>query len=489
MTLRQNKFPNLVNGTGAWTTRQDVHYRGVISDVGKVKLSPGTLGTAFGPELGFGYVMGWLHDEPVLLLKSCIGNRSLGWDVYPAGSPSYVFEGYEYAGYGQSPLKWLAGGGPAPFAWYAGKQYDDYFLSEDDMGPLMTWSNGTVYPDNTQLRHNGVLYISKDRKNPDGSQIPNHTASPVSEPGIGSDWQTFWQEYTIVNAVDVLDNFASEYPAWASQGFEIAGFVWWQGDKDRYDLGHAGRYEQNLVKLITSLRGYYTNRYPDRVVNNAPFVLATLGQTPLNSTDPAERAILDAQLAVDGDFGRYTQFADNVKTVYSHPLSQGGASNSHYNGHAQTYLLVGDALGRAMVELQQNITPPGDTFAQWIAGYGVDPGLDGFDQDADGDGIDNGAENFFGTHPGVASAGLVFVSSGANTFTFAHPRNANPATGVSAEYRWSKDLVTFQGHGEPDHEGTTVSFETFDTVNTTTVVATVSGPVDKLFVDVKATQD
>jgi alpha-galactosidase len=400
MTLRDNKFPNLVNDSGGWTTRQDVHYRGVISDTGKVRLSPANLGSTFGPELGFGYIMGWLHDEPVLLLKSSIGNRSLGWDVLPSGSVSYPYGGYQYAGYGQSTLKWLPENGPSPFQWYAGKQYDDYFLDEEDMGPLTAWVGGTVYPDGTQLRHNSVLYISKDRKNPDGTDIPNHTASPESEPGIGAEWQTYWQVYSIFNAVDVLDNFATEYPDWASQGFEIAGFVWWQGDKDRYDLGHATQYEQNLVKLITSLRNYYTNRYPGKVVENAPFVLATLGQTPLNSTDPAEKAILDAQLAVDGDFGKYEQFAGNVKTVYAHPLSEGGASNSHYNGRAGTYMLVGDALGRAMVELQGNIAPPGDGYTGWVDGpfsgtlTDPDPTLD-----FDGGGLASGIEWVLGGDP------------------------------------------------------------------------------------------
>ena len=40
---------------------------------------------SFGPELGFGHVMGWYHDEPVLLIKSSIGNRSLSWDCLPPG--------------------------------------------------------------------------------------------------------------------------------------------------------------------------------------------------------------------------------------------------------------------------------------------------------------------------------------------------------------------------------------------------------------------
>ncbi|BCX46311.1 hypothetical protein HAHE_02190 [Haloferula helveola] len=314
MAMRQNRFPDLVDGSNAWTTRQDVRYRGVISDIGNAQLSPGGLDSKFGPELGFGYVMGWYHDEPVLLLKSCIGNRSLGWDVLPSGSPSYQYDGNNYAAYGDATLKWAIGDSPAtwaPGSWYAGKEFDRYFTDESE------WAH------------------------------PDPAAT---------------------NVVDVLDNFAAEYPDWATQGFEIAGFVWWQGDKDRYDMGHATRYEENLVNLINSLRSYYSNRYPGKVANNAPFVLATLGQTAIgDSSSLADEAILNAQLAVDGDSGLYPQYENNVKTVYSHPLSEGGASNSHYNERAGTYMLVGDALGRAMVGLVEASAGP-DELAPVVIG-------------------------------------------------------------------------------------------------------------------------
>ena len=75
--------------------------------------------------------------------------------------------------------------------------------------------------------------------------------------------------------------------------------------------------------------------------------------TPLqdDSAEGNEKLILNAQLAVDGNSGRYPRFKGNVATVYTHPLSQGGASNSHYNGNAQTYMDVGLAMGKAMIEL------------------------------------------------------------------------------------------------------------------------------------------
>jgi hypothetical protein len=64
--------------------------------------------------------------------------------------------------------------------------------------------------------------------------------------------------------------------------------------------------------------------------------------------------VLDAQLAVDGGNGKYPEFQGNVATVYTNPLSLGGSGNSHYNGNAETYMNVGEAMGRAMTTLLRN---------------------------------------------------------------------------------------------------------------------------------------
>ena len=56
-------------------------------------------------------------------------------------------------------------------------------------------------------------------------------------------------------------------------------------------------------------------------------------------------------LAVDGRSGKYAEFKGNVAAVYTHPLSKGGSSGGHYGGNAETYMNVGEAMGRAMVGL------------------------------------------------------------------------------------------------------------------------------------------
>jgi hypothetical protein len=200
--VKKGKYPHLVDEEGNWTQRKDVRYVQVMHRRGKMSLLRNewltVKGPHIGPELQFGHIMGYVLDEPVLVLKSCIGNRSLGWDLLPPGSKRFEFEGKIYAGYKESPLSWDKGTEPKPIAWYAGKQYDD----------------------------------------------------------------------DVANAKKVLQDLEKYYPGYKGQGYEVAGFVWWQGHKDQ-NAAHAGRYEQNLVHLIKALR-------KDFDAPDAKFVLATI---------------------------------------------------------------------------------------------------------------------------------------------------------------------------------------------------------------------
>jgi hypothetical protein len=287
----KKKYPYLIDEAGKWTVRNDVrNVRVMVGKGGGMGVHNNdwlTIGKSnIGPEIGIGHHLGDTIDAPVMLLKSCIGNRSLGWDLLPPGSEGYEVEEQDkktgetktwvYAGYKQTPDRWLktdTNPEPTRYGWYAGKQYDD----------------------------------------------------------------------DIANAKAVLAELEKYYPG--ATKYEVAGFFWWQGDKDRYNAGHAAHYEQNLVQLIEQLRKEFN-------VPNAKFVCATLGQTE-KGADGNDGKILEAQLAVDGNSGKYPQFKGNVATVYSHPLSMGGASNGHYNKNAETYMNIGEAMGKAMVELNQ----------------------------------------------------------------------------------------------------------------------------------------
>jgi len=282
----KKKYPYLVDDAGQWTVRKDARYVRVMgSGTGKMRRFNNEWmtikGGRIGPEFGIGHYVAHAVDAPVMILKSCIGNRSLGWDLLPPGSERYEVEEkdrktgatktFVYAGYKDSPAKWEKGTEPKKIGWYAGMQYDG----------------------------------------------------------------------DVANAKTVLAELEKHYPG--ATKYEVAGFFFWQGDKDRYNAAHANRYELNLVHFIKTLR-------KDFNAPKAKFVCATLGQTK-KGAGGNEGAILKAQFAVDGKSGKYPEFKGNVATVYTNPVSMGGSSNGHYGGNAETYMNVGEAMGRAMVEL------------------------------------------------------------------------------------------------------------------------------------------
>ena len=275
----KKKYQYLVDDAGVWTERRDVRFVRYMSGKGPLNNEWMTVkGNTLGPEFGIGHQLGNAIEAPVMILKCCIGNRALGWDLLPPGSERFEFEGKVYAGYKDVAPSWDKGTEPKAVPWYAGRQYDA----------------------------------------------------------------------DVAHAKVVLKNLEKYYPGYKGQGYRVAGFVWWQGHKDQ-NAAHAGRYEQNLVHVIKSLR-------KDFEAPQAKFVVATGCGNP--GRESFGKEIAEAQLAVDGDQGKYPEFKGNVKAVDVRsfwreadvsPVNQG----YHYNHNAETYYEVGNALGRAMADLLQ----------------------------------------------------------------------------------------------------------------------------------------
>jgi hypothetical protein len=94
LVKQQKKYPFLIDDGGQWTVRKDVYYYDARTKKGSPLSPTSNNGGSIGPELGFGYVMGQLLDEPVLILKSCNGNRGLGWfqGHKDSGAPKEEYE-------------------------------------------------------------------------------------------------------------------------------------------------------------------------------------------------------------------------------------------------------------------------------------------------------------------------------------------------------------------------------------------------------------
>jgi hypothetical protein len=135
-------------------------------------------------------------------------------------------------------------------------------------------------------------------------------------------------------------------------------------------------------------------------------------------------------------------------------------------------------------------------YLAWIGKYPAVGPLTGFADDADGDGLDNGAESFLGSDPSLANAGLVPLSATGGTFVFTHSESNEIPADVTAGYEWSTDLEHWFASGADNGAGVTVTLAETARVEGTapandqvTVTATVTaGTANTLFARVRATR-
>jgi len=193
----KQKYTYLVDDAGAWNVRNDVRFVRMMQNRGLMAnewlgINAGTIG----PEFGIGHVVGNAVEAPVMVLKSCIGNRSLGWDLLPPGSERFVEGDKVYAGYKDKPDNW-------PVDPAKGKATEPPPWVDKDGNPI-NWYAGLQYDGDT------------------------------------------------ADAKTVLADLAKYYPD--ATKYEVAGFFIWQGEKDGGNPVHAAHYEHNLVNFIKALR-------------------------------------------------------------------------------------------------------------------------------------------------------------------------------------------------------------------------------------------
>lgn len=242
-----DKMKCLKDGKGEWVVREDVRISFKAGDkVRKGGLTVGYTGyggrSHIGPELGFGWVMGDHFEEPILLIKTAWGGKSLFVDFRPPSS----------------------GGQVGPF--YT-KMVEEVRAALADLG---------------------------------------------------------------------------------DQKFEIAGFVWQQGWNDMCTKPAIPEYAQNLVHLVKDLRAEFKSP-------NLPVVVGELGNGgPVTSGDmfafrqaqeEGTKRIPNALFIKTTDFARPAELSPN--TGHGH----------HWFGNAESYFLIGDALGEGMRTLLKNTTP------------------------------------------------------------------------------------------------------------------------------------
>jgi hypothetical protein len=261
---------HLRGADGRWTVRDDVWVR--YQREGQPLLS-GPLGVGFavyggkhhfGPELQFGHVVGDALENPVLLIKTAWGGKSLFRDFRPPSS---------------------------------------------------------------------------------GGEVGRYYTRMITE------------------VREALANLEKEFPAAKGRGHELAGLVWYHGWNDGVDPRTAiPEYEQNLVNLIQDVRRDL----------EAPALPVAIGELtgPWVEAPPEWTKLREAQktAASRPELGANVIFVPTHEFVRKPEDSPNPGHGHHEFGNAETYFLVGDALGKGMLKVLSNPIREGE-----MAGYLIVP--------------------------------------------------------------------------------------------------------------------
>ncbi len=282
------RYRHLLDANGGWSQRDDVWFiwrrggRDVEEIKGKLTVGYGAGGSLkIGPELQFGHIMGDFFEEPVLLIKTAWGGKSLAIDFRPPGA-------------GLPPKE--------------------------------------------------VLQARLDQINENNER---NDRAPIS---MGQMTNSYGHYYRLMlEEVDAtLKNLKTEFPEYdQSQGYEITGFVWFQGWNDGQSVELAGEYEENFKHLVGDLREKY---------GPIPVVIGTSGfgkHAPSKHDGWVNRLrdyVEPAQIAAAGQLTDVGCF-ETGDCLIPHKDRTSNRGIHHWFNSAQTYFLIGEGLGQTMKSL------------------------------------------------------------------------------------------------------------------------------------------
>jgi len=284
----KTRYRHLLDERGQWAQRDDVWFiwptAGRDAEEVKSRLTVG-LGARgslkIGPELQFGHIMGDHFSEPVLLIKTAWGGKSLAIDFRP---PS-------------------AGMPPA------------------------------------EVLKERLARINENNK--------RNNRDPLTMEQMKSTYGHYYRQM-IAEVDETLENLKSKFPQYdESPGYEIAGFVWFQGWNDGGSLEYAAEYTENLVRLVHDVRGHY---------GRIPVVIGTSGfgkhaPSPHDGwVNRLREHVEPAQIAAAKKLDNCECF-ETGDCLIPHQDRTSNRGIHHWFNSAQTYFLIGEGLGNTMESL------------------------------------------------------------------------------------------------------------------------------------------
>jgi len=309
---------------GKYVERDDV-WINYLERRGKLTVGYGSPGR-IGLELEFGHVMGNHFEEPVLLIKAAWGGKSIGRDFRPPSS-------------GLQP-----------------KEKIDEFVEN------------MVKRDYNNLIRNEWNQAKKDSPKITRKEIEEKSDASIDaiRKAKGDEYRkevidSYGHFYRLMMSEikTALSELKTRFPDYDGRGYNIAGFVWFQGWNDMYN-GFQDEYAANMKNFIRDVR-------KDLSKPNLPFAIGIMGQ---NGFKPAKgnMAIVKAAQASMNDV---PEFAGNVRAIPTDVYWDRRADTAfptwrdnvdeweklgsdfpyHYLGSTITFTKIGRALGQVMKEL------------------------------------------------------------------------------------------------------------------------------------------
>ena len=144
---------------------------------------------------------------------------------------------------------------------------------------------------------------------------------------------------------NLLAHLGEVYPKYKGQGYELAGFVWFQGEndsctKEKDGTGFWTYYQENLMDLIKDVRS-------ELVVPNLPFLIAQIIDSDCWDSSGGGPVIRAAQ--------EYAcKKAENAAMIVTKDLDPG----FHYD--SPSHVVIGERLGKAMLKLSKKTVHCGE---------------------------------------------------------------------------------------------------------------------------------
>lgn len=324
--------------------------------------------SAFGPEFAFGIMLERALNQPILIIKTAWGGKSLHYDFRPPSAGSYqptANEKEQLERWKTRKAAWeqyLADGGTAD----AMREIDRSIKSlENDKRGLQATLAKLTADEQVEARKKMTGIDEKVRE-----LRKTHIPAPGDMPRQDAAG-FYWNEMTGFIR-KVLADPKAYHPEYDPQaGYEVAGGVWFQGFNDQFDPEFHGNYAGNMVHFIQDLRKEV--KQP-----KMPFIIGVLG-TGAHRENALANSVSNAQR----EAARHPDLAGTVAAVESWPLTtpevaiwrmkkdearvngdpaeiqrteeqwilHGSNQGYHYDGSGRFFIRLGDQFATAMLEL------------------------------------------------------------------------------------------------------------------------------------------